>query len=183
MGVVAGVAALAGLALSAYGQYKQSQDAASQADQNAQLADAQAAGAYQRGAQVIGQLRMRGAQMLGAQKAAYAGSGVDVTQGTPLQTFKQTQFMEDLDVATARNNAAREAWGYKVEGGNYSNQAGALRSNAAFGLGASILGGVGEIASYGGRYAANATPGAAAPTYRTPAGAGDYSGGLGRGVA
>lgn len=60
-------------------------------------------------------LRMLGAQTVAKQKVAYANSGVDPTTGTAAAVQSDTAAMNELDVQTAKNNAAREAWGFKLQ--------------------------------------------------------------------
>lgn len=94
-------------------------------DLNATLADRNAADALDRGR--LAENRQRGdvRGVLGAQRAAYAGSGVDLSSGSVADVQSDTARMGELDALTIRNNAAREAWGYQVEGAQ-------LRSKAKF---------------------------------------------------
>lgn len=197
---------LAGTGLAMYGQLKQGQDQANQDIANQNLANAQSADAYQRGANAVGRARTEGTQTIGAEKVAYAASGVDLQSGTPLSTMADTRALSEQDAATLRNNAAREAWGYQVQASNFAQQARAAKQNAALGALATGLGGVGQAASILGRWtsqptapaaaglgrlASAAIPAAAAPTpyaatsadavrYSLPPGVGSGFGGLGR---
>lgn len=65
----------------------------------------------------------KGNQLAGRQRATMAARGLDTTQGSPLEILRDTQYFTDIDAATVRSNAAREAWGYKVNATNYQNQA------------------------------------------------------------
>lgn len=149
MGVALGIAAgatMLGSLISGAGQAQQGQQQAAIAERNAQLAEAQATDAQQRGGREAGLLRMRASRLTGAQKAAYANSGVDVSSGSPLEAMADTRMMSELDVLTARNNAARQAWGYRVEAQNYREQARADRTAGTFGAIGSLLGGGAKVA-------------------------------------
>lgn len=78
--------------------------------------------ALQRGSMAAAQLRMRGNQLAGQQKAAYAASGVDSSSGSAADTLASTRAMAELDAQTAKNNAAREALGYKQRAFQYGLQ-------------------------------------------------------------
>lgn len=164
-------------ALNIAGGLEQANAAADQARRNAALADSQAADAYRLGAWRVGMLRARGSQVTGAERAGYAASGVDVTQGTPLQTMAGTRFMSDLDIQTAHNNAARQAWGFKQQAGMYRRQAELDSQAGVFGAIGAGMGGVGSLLGSYGSSAAQQTPNIAADPssytgnrLRTPAG-------------
>lgn len=163
------------------------QGAAGAADANARMSQSAAADALQQGAFQAGKLRAQSSQMLGEQKAGYAASGVDVTQGTPLQTMAGTRFLSDLDVQTAHNNAARRALGYQVQAQQYRDQADWDRGwGMVFGVLSPAVSGAGQaLGAYGNEQArkAQTTPNVAdvtPPPSTTPrrklpatAGAGD----------
>ncbi len=75
---------------------------------------AQAVDALARGGNAAGAARMRASRVLGQQRLAYAGSGIDATSGTAAQTADSTRIYGELDAATARNNAYREALGHQT---------------------------------------------------------------------
>jgi len=121
--------AIAGLAMSAYGAVKQSQaqkkqakvaeDAgeasAEQQEFNARIAETQAEDAILRGKELESQVRLGTKGLIGAQRAGFAGQGVDIGVGSPVDVQADTAYLGELDALTTRANAAREAWGYKVE--------------------------------------------------------------------
>jgi hypothetical protein len=75
-----------------------------------------ATSALETGNQQAAQATLKGNQVAAAQKVGYAASGVDTQSGTPMEAMADTRVMSAMDAATLRNNAAREAWGYKVKG-------------------------------------------------------------------
>lgn len=82
---------------------------------NDALAQYQARGARIRGRQEEGKVRVAGAQLSAEQRMAYANSGVDENVGTAANTQANTTALNELDAQTVKNNAAREAWGFKVQ--------------------------------------------------------------------
>lgn len=165
--------AIAGLALGAYGQVKNSQaqsavgDAnkaaadsqATLADYNASIADLQAQDALQRGAEQENRFRTQIRGAIGAQRSGAAGNNVDVGFGSSVDTQADTAFLGELDALTIHTNAGREAWGYAVQAtdlrnrakiarqtGIYAQAAGAANASAALIAGAgNLLTGTGSL--------------------------------------
>lgn len=154
--------------LSAYGQIRAGQSAAKAgvaereaaesqgelADYNANVAELQAADAIARGAEEENRFRMGVRGIIGAQRAGFAGSNIDVGFGSALDVQADAAFLGELDALTIRTNAAREAWGFKVEAedlrqrgriarkeGRYLEAAGRERRTQSYiGAGSSLLG-------------------------------------------
>lgn len=97
---------------------------------NVQLAQYQAEDAVARGGEEANRAQLRGAQMKGRQRAAMAANGVDLSYGSALEIITDTDYLSAIDVATIQQNAAREAWGYRVQGGQALDRARALREGA-----------------------------------------------------
>lgn len=117
-----GASALTGAFASISNGYAQSQairaNAAYQATIskiNAQLAEMNADDAVKRGDAAALDYQQQVDDMLSNQKVAYAGQGVDLTFGTPQEVMRETKMRGALDIVTIKNNAWREAWGYKNE--------------------------------------------------------------------
>ncbi len=118
-----GMTAAIGLTLgaSAYGamtQYGAGQAAGEVGAFNARVADAQADDAIARGKRDEDRHRRDVGRFIGSQRAALAAAGVDVDVGSALDLQLDTAEQGELDALTIRNNAAREAWGYKVQAYN-----------------------------------------------------------------
>lgn len=93
------------------------------AENNAKIAAWQRSDALQRG-EIEAQAAMRKQnELIGKQRALLSASGVDATQGSALDVLASTRFLGQQDVATIQSNAAREAWGYEVQGSNFKAQA------------------------------------------------------------
>lgn len=121
---------VAGAASKAYGQ-KKAGDAAKkqgQAEQgaaesqaqlseyNAAVADLQAQDAVTRGELDANTFRTRTRALIGEQRAGFAAGNIDVGFGSAVDVQADAAFVGELDALTIRTNAARQAWGFKVEG-------------------------------------------------------------------
>lgn len=122
---VAAIALVASAAVTAYGGYQQAkaQKAAGEynyqvAQQNADIAAVQAQDAQNRGALEANEQRLRTRLAIGQQRAAMAANNVDLQTGTPLDVLGDTALFGAVDERRIRLNAAREAWGYNVQGMN-----------------------------------------------------------------
>lgn len=157
------MALMAGTTLiGAYGQVQQAQATASAnrytaqvQDMNARLADRQARDAIERGKVEEQRKRLEVARIKGAQTAAMAANGVDVTFGSPLDTLVDTAVAGELDALTIRTNAAREAYEHEVDatGKRASAKLSRMSASAASKAGyleaaGTILGGGAKMTSY-----------------------------------
>lgn len=111
-------------------------------ESNATLADAGRADALQRGAQQEGRARMKGTATEGSQTADYGASGVDVHSGSAADVGASTEAVTELDAQIAKNNAARQAWGYQVQAQDMRRRAAYERNTGDMAEETSILGGV-----------------------------------------
>ncbi len=84
-------------------------------DWNAEVAGLQADDAIARGAQEEQRFRQGVRGMIGSQRAAIAAGNVDVGFGSALDVQADAAMLGELDALQIRTNAAREAWGYKIE--------------------------------------------------------------------
>ena len=92
------------------------------ASNNQQIAEGYAKAAEQRGAVLAQQKQLETAQRVGDIKAAVGASGLVGGSGSALRLENDTLALGDLDTRTIRYNAAREAYGYRVEGTSYAAQ-------------------------------------------------------------
>lgn len=88
-------------------------------DVNARFSELQAEDAIRRGDREALALRGEGRRLRGAQRAAYAGQGVDVNSGAPVEVGAGTDMLLEQDVQAIKSNAWREAWGLKVQALDY----------------------------------------------------------------
>lgn len=84
-------------------------------DFNAHVADLQAVDAVERGATDESRYRVGVRQLIGSQRVGFAAGNIDVGVGSAVDTQADTAMLGELDAMTIRQNAAREAWGYKVQ--------------------------------------------------------------------
>lgn len=136
--IIAG-ATLALGAMSAYNQYQQGKYESSVAKQNAQVAEAQADDAINRGNIEADRRRSQMRQQLGTQAATMAASGGDLSSGSSLDIFGDTAQFGQLDALTTVNNAQREAYGLQVQSANYKNQAKSARAQGNAGAMTTLL--------------------------------------------
>jgi hypothetical protein len=164
MGMTAAAVGIAvvGAAMSAYGQYQQSQAQKAQAEYQSAVArnnqiigEQNAADAMKRGEIEADKHRAKVQQLKGTQKAAMAAGGFEIDTGSNLDILSDTAQMGELDALTILNNAEREAYQHKAAAMNSSAQAG-LYGMAAASQSPLLSGGtalVGGLASAAGTYA------------------------------
>jgi hypothetical protein len=103
-------------------------------DINARMADNQARDALVQGQQEEQNIKLKTAQVKGSQKAAIAANGIDISDagvGTTVNNIlSSTEVMGQTDANTTRANAVKQAWGYKMQGVNYRNDALMQRTTA-----------------------------------------------------
>lgn len=115
--ILAGATLAAG-ALSAYNQYETGKYSAAVAEQNADVAEAQAQDSINRGNAQADEIRRRNRQAAGTQAATMGATGAELSTGNALDIFGDTAQFGALDALTTVNNAQREAYGYQVQGMN-----------------------------------------------------------------
>lgn len=82
---------------------------------NARNAEFKAQDALERGDNQVGEYRKKNSKLIGSQRVASAGSGVEVGYGSAQQIVNETREIAARDVATIKNNSFLEAMGYKAE--------------------------------------------------------------------
>ena len=140
LGMTAAQTAMAGIsmAMSVMGGMQQSKMAQYNADvQRQQAADAQRRGGVAEEAQ-----RLKTQQMIGAQRAAAAANGVDISSGTPVDLLTQSAGFGERDAQNIRVNAAREAWGHQASAAQYDAQASNAMATGFMKAGGTLLGNI-----------------------------------------
>lgn len=117
--------AFAGLSLisSLFGAYAAHQTGKAQKElmeRNAQIATYQADDALLRGNVAASRRIVQTKQTIGAQRVALAAQGVDVNSGSAADIQENSAAIGAIDAQTIKNNAAREAWGYKMNAADYN---------------------------------------------------------------
>lgn len=104
---------------------------------NSKVADLQADDAKKRGDKAAQGTLREGRRLKGTQRAMYAAQGIDPNSGTAAEIQDQTDYFAELDATTIRSNAAREAFGYKVQAtdlrgrGQFAGIAGSMNANTS----------------------------------------------------
>jgi hypothetical protein len=164
-------------------QASQNSDAQKQAaDYNAQIANNNAIIASQQRSSTLQQgdleaqnAMRKQASIIGDQRAQMSANGIDLTQGSAQDILASTKFLGGIDVNTIQSNAARQAWGYSVQGMNDKSAANLETWRAdsinpsqigAMSAGTSILSSIGSAAtSYAAGGGAKAPSGGSTSSY------------------
>lgn len=93
------------------------------------------------------QIRAAGSGLAAEQAAAYSDSGVEAGVGTAAQVQANTQMKAELDAQQAKNNAAREVWGFKQQRKHSLEDYEARNVDANRKKDASLIGGLGKFGS------------------------------------
>lgn len=118
MAATAGITLMIAGGLTQANAYQQSGRAAEKVGEyNAQVDEIKAKDAEERGRLQEFNLRTNTRKLIGSQRAAFAASGVDISdpEGTAQNVFADTAKMSEMDALTIRTNAAREAWGFRSQ--------------------------------------------------------------------
>lgn len=154
MGVTGAYAAMAGLnMLSSQSQANSGKElsdfTASQYRQNQKFANLNADDALSRGGAAAAQRRGVTEQQVGSERAAAAASGIDVNDGSSADAQSGTRIAGAMDELTIKNNAWKEAWGYKVQAAQYGSQAALTQMGGQNQYNNTLLTGGINAASYG----------------------------------
>lgn len=149
---IAAGAAVAGTGIAAYSaidqanaQKAQGKYQAAVARNNQILADNAASVAIAKGNQMEAAKRTQTAQAISLQRAGAAASGIDANDGSALKVQSDTALLGETDALIIRDNAAREALGYKNQGLSYGAQAQLDESRASYAAEAGNLNAFGSI--------------------------------------
>jgi hypothetical protein len=139
MGAILGIA---GLATSAYGQYKSGQDAAAVYKYNQQLAKYQEKYINEDAAIQQTQLKKDVAQYIGRQRAITGASGTQASSSSNLRTIEATQREADIDAAIIRYRADIGVWEAKNQANLLGTQANQFSVGGYLNSGSTILTGL-----------------------------------------
>jgi hypothetical protein len=119
---------------------------------NAQVAQWQAQDALARGDRAVYQSRLKTNQLKGTQRARMAASGVDLGTGSALNILTDTEYFGEIDAATLKDNAAKEAWALRNQASNFTSESDLLKSRAdsespLMAAGTSLLSSAGRVAA------------------------------------
>lgn len=143
--------AVVGAVASAYGSQQQADYQSKIAERNAKIADNQAQEALARGEQDAIEIQRRGAALRSAQRASLGAKGIDLGYGTAADLQDQTDFFTQSDVATARTNARKNAWGYQAQAGGFVAEGENARYQGNLATTSSLLSAAGKVADKWGK--------------------------------
>ncbi|WP_017773848.1 hypothetical protein [Paraburkholderia kururiensis] len=145
---------VAGAVQSASAQSSAAGYQAAVAQNNQKIANQNAQYAVQQGQIEEQAKRQQTAQLISQERAGAAAAGIDLNTGSPLREQGDTAKLGEIDALTIRNNAARAAYGYTVQGLDYGSQASldqsasrAALTGGALNAFGSIIGGASSVSS------------------------------------
>lgn len=145
---IAAGAAIASAATTAYSYDQQGKYQKKVGENNALSAEFAAKDALARGMVEEDKARDRARALIGKQKAALSANGIDFSTGVGGNILSDTAAMAEFDTLTVRNNAMKQAYGFKTQSDNLLSEGRAARiggNNAAVG---SLLTGGSQATSY-----------------------------------
>lgn len=145
MGAVAVGALAAGTVFSAFSQKESGKAQSSLLKQNATIAGYQAQDAIAQGEEDVKLIRQAVRATIGKQRAMAASGGFLVNKGTNLELQADAAYQGELDVARARFNARRKAWGYLTQNASYMYQADLAKQSGKYNFYGSLLQGAGNV--------------------------------------
>lgn len=134
-------------AVAGVSQYQTGQYLKAEGKANAKIAEYQAQDAVRRGAIEEEEHRAKVRALMGAQRSTFGANNVTTDSGSPLGILADTAQYGELDALTIRNNAAGEAFGYRVDSQNLRNRGRMAGREGTLGAASTILGGGAQ--SYG----------------------------------
>lgn len=90
---------------------------------NAQAMELQAQAVLRANETATVQKTMAAGRTKSAQRAALAANGIAVAEGSAAELQASTDIVKKIDMNTMKENAVRNAWGYRMQATNYENQA------------------------------------------------------------
>lgn len=136
----------AGTGLNVYGQYQQGQAAQDAAKYNAKMNEYAAQDASRRGEEEAAAIQRKASSLKSSQRVSLASRGLDIGYGTAQDLQDETDFFGQMDAATARSNAAQQAWNYRAQGKFARAQGSAAAYQANLGAAGTLLTTAGQLA-------------------------------------
>jgi len=158
-----GMAAISiiGTLFSAFGRHQAGATQRKLLEYNSRVAEYQAQDVIARGEVLATRRREETRSVIGSQRATLAGQGVEINADSALDVQANAAYLGELDAMTIKNNAAREAWGYRVQARDFSLRGQYTQLEADMLAGETLLTGASNLllAHYGFRpYRASSSP-------------------------
>lgn len=142
---------LAGSAVvSAVGAIRQGQAAAASADYNAKVAQQNAQISAAQGNAAVEAQQRDAQRRIGAAVAAYGASGVQLSDGSPMDVLEESARNSALDAATLKYNYKLRGMGFENQASLYSAQSGFASTAGYLGAGAALASGTANAIKFGG---------------------------------
>jgi hypothetical protein len=136
-------ASLIGGAVSAEATAREGAANAAELERSARQAETARLDAFRQGQLAVGRRRLETGRAMGAQRVAFAASGIDGSTGTAAAVAADSERMGELDALQLKANAYREAYGFGEQARGLRMRADQTRRNASTNVFNAIAGGVG----------------------------------------
>lgn len=83
-------------------------------------------------------------QLIGKQRASFAAQNIALDDGTALEMQKDAAKWGEIDALRVRNNAAMEAWGYRLQAGSQAIQGSLAMMSSYSQAGSAVISGIGQ---------------------------------------
>lgn len=100
---------------SAFASIEQGKSRRIVSESNKFIAELRARQAKTAGQRRVGRSSQAFRKLVGRQRAALAAQGISLTEGSAQDIIQETQDISELDALTIKNNAAREALGFRTQ--------------------------------------------------------------------
>ena len=144
---IGAVTAVAGTAVSVYGQVQSGKAQKATANYNARLAENEAKAKEQQAHVESQQMQRQKERLQASQRAGFAKGGAMITEGTPLLLMAEQAGNAELDILNNQRNRAMEGVSLKSEASMQKYQGKQAARAANIGAGATALSGFGSAAS------------------------------------
>lgn len=136
--------------ISAVGAIRQGQAAAASADYNAKVAQQNAQISASQGNAAVEAQQRDAQRRIGAAVAAYGASGVQLSDGSPMDVLEESARNSALDAATLKYNYKLRGMGFENQASLYSAQSGFASTAGYLGAGAALASGTANAIKFGG---------------------------------
>ena len=85
-------------------------------------------------------------QLIGKQRASFAAQNIALDDGTALEMQKDAAKWGEIDALRVRNNAAMEAWGYRLQAGSQAIQGSLAMMSGYSQAGSAMISGISQSA-------------------------------------
>ena len=122
-GLLDEVTGVSGSFLDAFSQKSQGEYEVGQYLFNAAISDMLAQESIEIGNKRAAKIKQIAGQIIGKQRASFAGQNVDVSTGSAIELQEDTRRQSTLDALETQNNAWKQAWGYQIKALDQRTQA------------------------------------------------------------